>query len=36
MVNEYGYTSESAEETIMFAANNLWRDSWDKHLHLCV
>jgi len=27
MVNEYGYTSESAEETIMFAANNLWRDS---------
>lgn len=27
MVNDYGYTPESAEETIMFAANNLWRDS---------
>jgi hypothetical protein len=27
MVSEYGYTPESAEETIMFAANNLWRDS---------
>jgi serine protein kinase len=27
MVKDYGYTPESAEETIMFAANNLWRDS---------
>lgn len=27
MVRDYGYTPESAEETIMFAANNLWRDS---------
>ena len=27
MVNEYGYTPDSAEEIITFAANNLWRDS---------
>jgi serine protein kinase len=27
MVNDYGYTPESAEEIITFAANNLWRDS---------
>lgn len=26
LVSEYGYTSESAEETIIFASNNLWRD----------
>lgn len=27
MINDYGYTSESAEEILTFAANNLWRDS---------
>lgn len=27
MVDDYGYTPESAEEIITFAANNLWRDS---------
>jgi serine protein kinase len=27
LVNDYGYTPESAEEIITFAANNLWRDS---------
>lgn len=27
MVNDYGYTPDSAEEIITFAANNLWRDS---------
>jgi serine protein kinase len=27
MVDEYGYTPESAEEVLTFASNNLWRDS---------
>jgi serine protein kinase len=27
MVSNYGYTPDSAEEIITFAANNLWRDS---------
>ena len=27
MINDYGYTAESAEEILTFAANNLWRDS---------
>ena len=27
MVKDYGYTADSAEEIITFAANNLWRDS---------
>ncbi len=27
LVNDYGYTPDSAEEIITFAANNLWRDS---------
>ena len=27
LIEEYGYTEESAEEVIKFAANNLWRDS---------
>jgi serine protein kinase len=27
MVRDYGYTEDSAEEIITFAANNLWRDS---------
>ena len=27
MVSEYGYTAESAEEILAYAANNLWRDS---------
>jgi len=27
MIKDYGYTAESAEETLAFAANNLWRDS---------
>mgnify|MGYP001254302098 CR=1 FL=1 len=27
MVEEYGYTPESAEEVLTFASNNLWRDS---------
>jgi serine protein kinase len=27
MVNEYGYNAQSAEEILIFASNNLWRDS---------
>ena len=27
MIDEYGYTAESAEEVLTFASNNLWRDS---------
>ncbi len=27
MIDEYGYTAESAEEILVFASNNLWRDS---------
>lgn len=27
LVNDYGYSPESAEEIIIFASNNLWRDS---------
>ena len=27
MINEYGYIEESAEEVLIFASNNLWRDS---------
>jgi len=27
MIDEYGYTGESAEEVLTFASNNLWRDS---------
>jgi len=27
LIKEYGYTEDSAEEVIKFAANNLWRDS---------
>jgi serine protein kinase len=27
MIRDYGYSAESAEETLIFAANNLWRDS---------
>ena len=27
MVEEYGYTPDSAEEVLTFASNNLWRDS---------
>jgi serine protein kinase len=27
LIEEYGYSEESAEEVIKFAANNLWRDS---------
>lgn len=27
MIREYGYSEESAEETLTFASNNLWRDS---------
>ena len=27
MVEEYGYTPDSAEEILIFASNNLWRDS---------
>ena len=27
MIDEYGYTSDSAEEILAYAANNLWRDS---------
>lgn len=27
MIKEYGYTAESAEHVLIFAANNLWRDS---------
>lgn len=27
MIEEYGYTADSAEEVLTFASNNLWRDS---------
>jgi serine protein kinase len=27
MINEYGYTEDSAEEILAYASNNLWRDS---------
>jgi serine protein kinase len=27
MINEYGYTAESAEEILAYASNNIWRDS---------
>ena len=27
MIDDYGYTADSAEEILTFAANNLWRDS---------
>lgn len=27
MMDEYGYTEDSAEEILTFASNNLWRDS---------
>ena len=27
MIDSYGYTAESAEEILIFASNNLWRDS---------
>ena len=27
MIDEYGYTADSAEEVLTFASNNLWRDS---------
>ena len=27
LIDEYGYSEDSAEEVIKFAANNLWRDS---------
>jgi len=27
LIEEYGYTSDSAEEILVFASNNLWRDS---------
>ena len=27
LMDEYGYTSDSAEEILVFASNNLWRDS---------
>ena len=27
LIEEYGYTEDSAEEVLTFAANNLWRDS---------
>lgn len=27
LIDEYGYTEDSAEEVIKFASNNLWRDS---------
>jgi len=27
MIRDYGYTAESAEEILVFATNNLWRDS---------
>jgi serine protein kinase len=27
MVKDYGYSAESAEEILVFASNNLWRDS---------
>lgn len=27
MIKDYGYSADSAEEALMFASNNLWRDS---------
>lgn len=27
LIDDYGYTSESAEEILVYASNNLWRDS---------
>ena len=27
MIDEYGYTADSAEEILAYASNNLWRDS---------
>ena len=27
LIDEYGYTAESAEEVLVYASNNLWRDS---------
>ena len=27
MIDEYGYTADSAEEILIYASNNLWRDS---------
>jgi serine protein kinase len=27
MINDYSYTAESAEEVLIYASNNLWRDS---------
>ena len=27
MIDDYGYTEESAEEILVYASNNLWRDS---------
>jgi len=27
LIDDYGYTAESAEEILVFASNNLWRDS---------
>lgn len=27
MIRDYGYSADSAEEALMFASNNLWRDS---------
>ena len=27
MIEDYGYTEDSAEEILTFASNNLWRDS---------
>ena len=27
MIDDYGYTGESAEEVLIYASNNLWRDS---------
>ena len=27
MIKDYGYSADSAEEILAFAANNLWRDS---------
>ena len=27
MIDDYGYTEDSAEEILVYASNNLWRDS---------
>ena len=27
LIDEYDYTADSAEEILIFASNNLWRDS---------